>query len=78
MNGEVCGDDAVVAEHCITCGDIAIPMIVAELRDDGTAACLDDSETEHVVETDLLCSVSKGDHLLVHAGVAITNLGAAA
>jgi hydrogenase maturation factor len=65
-------------EHCITCGDIAVPMLVTEACDDGTAVCVDDTESAHTVATELLCSVTRGDQILVHAGVAIQNLGAAA
>ena len=65
-------------EHCITCGDVAVPMRVTGAQDDGSSLCVDDNGTEHTVATDLLSSVMEGDHILVHAGVAIQNLGAAA
>lgn len=46
--------------------------------EDGTATCRDDGEAQHDVAVDLVLPVSAGDRLLVHAGVAIRHLGAAA
>jgi hydrogenase assembly chaperone HypC/HupF len=62
-------------EHCITCSDEGIPMRVIELRD-GNAVCADQDRARHRVAVDLVEPVAIGDELLVHAGVAITHLGA--
>jgi hydrogenase maturation factor len=43
-----------------------------------TAICRDDDAIMHDVAVDLVGAVSAGDELLVHAGVAIRHLGAAA
>lgn len=43
---------------------------------DGTAICVDDKGTEHEVAVELVDSVSAGNELLVHAGVAIAALSA--
>jgi hypothetical protein len=63
--------------HCITCGDegIRVAVIVA---DEQTALCADRDGVVHSVAVDLVAPVSAGDELLVHAGVAIRQLGAAA
>jgi hydrogenase maturation factor len=66
------GDD-----HCITCGDVGIPMRVIALAD-GLAVCADDHDATHDVAVDLVSPVALGDRVLVHAGVAIGLLGAPA
>jgi hydrogenase expression/formation protein HypC len=66
------------SEHCITCGDDGDPMRV--LRIDaarGLALCVDDDGERHTVEIALV-DATPGDELLVHAGVALVRLGAAA
>jgi hydrogenase assembly chaperone HypC/HupF len=55
---------------CITCGDEGIPMRVLEPRD-GEALCVDGQGVTHEVAVELLGAVLEGDHVLVHAGVAI-------
>jgi hydrogenase expression/formation protein HypC len=60
-------------EGCITCGDVAVPLVVVELRG-SDARCRDDSGAEEVVATDLVGEVAPGDRLLVHAGTAIATL----
>ncbi len=70
MSGAECSSD-----HCITCGDDGVPMVV--LRIDtarGLALCADEEEGRHTVETALVDPVSPGDHLLVHAGTAIASI----
>ena len=62
---------------CITCGDIAIPMRVLEVRD-ATAVCVDEEGTRHEVAADLIESVQGERWLLVHAGVAIAAVEAPA
>jgi hydrogenase maturation factor len=63
-------DDA----HCITCSDEGIEMTVVALTQCG-AQCRDPAGVDQRVETDLVEPVQTGDVLLVHAGVAIANLG---
>jgi HupF/HypC family len=65
--------DATIG-HCITCSDEGISMLVVECRDAGTV-CEDDHGDRHEVATDLVAPVGVGDHVLVHAGVAISRLG---
>jgi len=58
-------------EHCITCGDEAIPMRVMRPEPDGQATCEDGVGTLHLIAVDLVEPVARGEELLVHAGVAI-------
>ncbi len=44
----------------------------------GHALCADDRRTTHEVVVDLVAPVTVGDEILVHAGVAIQHLRAAA
>ena len=53
-------------------------MRVVSQADHGIAICVTDEHNEHQVATDLVEPISQGDELLVHAGVAIANLGATA
>jgi hydrogenase maturation factor len=64
-------DDA----HCITCSDEGIEMTVVALTQSG-AQCRDPAGIDQRVEIELVEPVEIGDRLLVHAGVAIANLGA--
>jgi hydrogenase expression/formation protein HypC len=62
-----CGDD-----HCITCGDVAIPLRVLEVDEARELALCEAEGGEHTtVEIALVAPVSPGDELLVHAGTAI-------
>jgi hydrogenase maturation factor len=64
--------------HCVTCGDDGIAMRV--LRIDAArelALCVDDGGERHTVEIGLVDAVV-GSEVLVHAGVALVMLGAAA
>jgi hydrogenase maturation factor len=63
-------DDA----HCITCSDEGIEMTVVALTQCG-AQCRDPAGIDQRVEIELVEPVELGDSLLVHAGVAIANLG---
>ena len=63
---------------CITCGDEGIPMRVVSQAELGIAICVADDDTKQEVAIDLVEPVNQGDELLVHAGVAIANLGDAA
>jgi hydrogenase maturation factor len=60
--------------HCITCSDEGIEMTVVELTQCG-AQCRDGAGVDQRVEIDLVEPVAIGEVLLVHAGVAIANLG---
>jgi hydrogenase maturation factor len=64
-------DDA----HCVTCSDEGIEMTVVALTQCG-AQCRDPAGIDQRVEVELVEPVEIGDSLLVHAGVAIANLGA--
>jgi hydrogenase maturation factor len=60
------------ADHCITCGDDGVPMIVLRVDvDRGLALCADDDNARSSVETALVEPVAIGQRLLVHAGTAI-------
>ena len=68
-----CGSD-----HCITCGDDGVPMLVVEVdRERGLAICADRTGALTSVETALVEPVAAGDELLVHAAVAIAALDGA-
>jgi hypothetical protein len=56
--------------HCTTCSDEGVPVVVLEVRPEGTALCEGDVE----VMTDLVGPGEPGDRLLVHAGVALQRL----
>jgi hydrogenase maturation factor len=60
-------------DGCITCGDVAVVLIVIEV-DGADAMCRDDQGREQSVATELVGGVAPGDHVLVHAGVAIEQL----
>jgi hydrogenase maturation factor len=66
-----------VREGCITCGDVAVVLSVTELRG-ADALCHDDEDRTELVATELVGTVQVGDRLLVHAGVALELLPAAA
>jgi hydrogenase maturation factor len=64
-----CGD------HCITCSDEGIQMQVERIDDTrGLALCAAEDGSKSTVEIALV-SVQPGDRVLVHAGVALTELG---
>jgi hydrogenase maturation factor len=59
-------------EHCITCGDTAVPLCVLEVDEARELAlCAADDGAHETVETALVAPVARGDVLLVHAGTAI-------
>jgi hydrogenase expression/formation protein HypC len=65
-----CGD------HCITCSDEGIPMQVERIdADRGLALCSGEDGSKSTVEIALV-TVQPGDRVLVHAGVALAELGA--
>ena len=70
MNENACGD------HCITCSDEGIPMSVDRIDDSrGLALCSAEDGSTSTVEIALV-DVEPGDRVLVHAGVALTELTA--
>jgi hydrogenase maturation factor len=72
---------ACVDDHCITCGDQGLPLRIVALEGAGLARCRDDaapSEPDTTVDVQLVGAVAAGDVVLVHAGVALVRLGAAA
>jgi hydrogenase maturation factor len=63
------------ADHCITCGDDGVQMIVLGIDAERGLALCSDSEGAHMsVEIALVLPVGVGDELLVHAGTAIAML----
>ena len=68
-NNTLCGLHS--AEHCVTCSDEV--QLAHVLRIDRKAQCalvtIEDSTEE--VDISLVETISPGDHLLVHGGVAI-------
>jgi hydrogenase maturation factor len=65
-----CGED-----HCITCGDVGVAMRVLSIdRSTGLARC----DGEEQVDVALVEPLPEGDAVLVHAGVALVRLEAAA
>jgi hydrogenase maturation factor len=66
-----CGD------HCITCSDEGIPMLVERIDEGrGLALCAAPDGSKSTVEIALVDPVVPGDRLLVHAGVALAGLEA--
>jgi hydrogenase maturation factor len=65
--GGACGPD----EHCITCGDLAVPMRVLGITSSGTAICAEESGATGEVMIELVGRVDVGDTVLVHAGTAL-------
>ena len=67
--------------HCITCGDLGIPMRIGALEGEGLACCCDVTcagQPDSTVDVQLVGDVAPGDVVLVHAGVALVQLGAEA
>lgn len=70
---DVTGGDG--GDHCITCGDEALPLRVVKV-DDARALALCEAEggERESVEIALVSPVNPGETLLVHAGTAIAKL----
>jgi len=62
-----------VNDGCITCGDVAVELVVVQVLGADARCCNARAETE-IVATELVGPVEAGDHLLVHAGVALERL----
>jgi hydrogenase maturation factor len=65
----VCTPDA--SGHCITCSDEAIPVKVLQIDLDTGLAQVEVANTIEEVDITLLDTVTPGDIILVHGGVAI-------
>jgi hydrogenase maturation factor len=63
------------AEHCITCGDVAVTATVISVSGD-TATVEVDGRREQV-GIDLVSPVEPGEALLCHAGIALQKVEAA-
>jgi hydrogenase maturation factor len=62
-----CHDD-----HCITCGDVAVPLTVVRIDEQRELAlCENDAGERSTVEIALVAPVAVNDVVLVHAGTAI-------
>ena len=63
---------ALTAEgHCITCSDEALPVRVLRVDQESGLALVTVQDTTEEIDITLVDSVSPGDILLVHGGVAI-------
>ncbi|MGI8622767.1 MAG: HypC/HybG/HupF family hydrogenase formation chaperone, partial [Solirubrobacteraceae bacterium] len=60
-------------EACITCGDVAVEVVVVEVE--GVRALVDSEGVREEVAVDLVEDVRPGDRLLCHAGVALERTG---
>jgi hydrogenase maturation factor len=68
--------DGCASEHCITCGDIAIAMVVVKVdAERGLALCETEDGARETVEIALVSPVRPAERLLVHAGTAIAHEG---
>ena len=65
-------------EHCITCGDQGLPLRIVALEGDGLALLPRRAApaSRPTVDVQLVGDVAPGDLVLVHAGVALVQLGA--
>jgi hydrogenase maturation factor len=75
--GQLAAAACAADEHCITCGDVAVPMLVVRLEADTLVSCRDandDAAAETVVDVELVGDVAPGDLVLVHAGTALVLL----
>jgi hydrogenase expression/formation protein HypC len=61
---------------CITCGDVAVPMRVVRIAEDGLADCMTEDGEATTIDVSLV-DAAPGDAVLVHACVAIQRLDAA-
>ena len=70
-----CGLDA--EGHCVTCSDEALPATVLQVDEEAGLALVTVKETTVEIDITLVESVTPGDMLLVHGGVAIARLAEA-
>jgi hydrogenase maturation factor len=65
----------VSADVCITCGDVALPLVVIAVDEQRVLALCEAADGgRETVETALVGEVAVGDELLVHAAVALVRL----
>ena len=64
----------LLADACITCGDVAVRATVVSVE--GDSALIEKDGARERVATDLVEDVSPGDELLCHAGVALERIEA--
>lgn len=62
--------------HCITCSDEALPARVLSINEATALAQVAVGGITEEVDISLVDAVAPGDLLLVHGGVALSNLGA--
>ena len=61
--------------HCITCGDVGVPMVVLAVDEArALALCQADDGARSSVEIALVEPTTVRDQILVHAGTAIVRL----
>ena len=60
--------------HCITCSDEALPVRVLRVDQESGLALVTVQDTTEEIDITLVDSVTPGDLLLVHGGVAIGKL----
>lgn len=60
-------------DGCVTCGDLAVPVRVLEVRG-GMALCEDRVGNRAEVAVEFVPGAAPGDVLLVHSGVAIARV----
>ncbi|GAC1429549.1 MAG: hypothetical protein PVS3B3_30100 [Ktedonobacteraceae bacterium] len=61
--------------HCITCSDEAVPVTVLSVDDTTGLALVAVEDVTEEVDITLIETVTVGDTMLVHGGVAIAHLG---
>lgn len=66
-------DACSLDDGCITCGDVAVPLIAMEAGGEDVR-CRDEQGREELVAVELVGAVQPGQRLLVHAGVAIERM----
>ncbi len=62
-----------VGESCITCGDVAVVLMVVRI-DGADALCRADDGGTELVAIEFVAPVEPGDRVLVHAKVALEKL----
>ncbi len=60
--------------HCITCSDEALPARVLSINEAAALAQVEAGGITEEVDISLVDAVAPGDLLLVHGGVALSNL----
>lgn len=65
---------AQAGHGCTTCGDVAVPVRVVRIVDDGFALCEDQAGGRAEIATAFTPEAVPGDVLLVHMGVAIAHI----